>query len=120
MAEPCAGRYFAGDESSSKTPACQAGTERMLWFLLLAFAYGTGSGEMEDSFRCTGKNHLQRGGTMLYWALLFLIVAIIAAVFGFGGIALAAAGIAKILFFIFLVLFVITLITHLGRRGSNI
>jgi uncharacterized membrane protein YtjA (UPF0391 family) len=36
---------------------------------------------------------------MLYWALVFLIVAIIAAIFGFGGVAVAAAGIAKLLFF---------------------
>src|SRR6059058_2846739 len=40
---------------------------------------------------------------MLYWALVFLIVAIIAAVFGFAGVATAAAGIAKLLFYIFLV-----------------
>jgi uncharacterized membrane protein YtjA (UPF0391 family) len=52
---------------------------------------------------------------MLYWALMFLLVAIIAAVFGFTGIAIAAAGIAKLLFFIFLVLFVITLASHLMR-----
>jgi len=45
---------------------------------------------------------------------LFLILAIIAAIFGFGGIALAAAGIAKVLFFIFLAIFIIGLLT--GRR----
>lgn len=50
---------------------------------------------------------------MLYWALVFFIVAIIAAVFGFGGIASASAGIAQVLFFIFLALFVITLIMRL-------
>jgi uncharacterized membrane protein YtjA (UPF0391 family) len=50
---------------------------------------------------------------------MFLLVAFIAAVFGFTGIALAAAGIAKLLFFIFLVLFVITLATHLTRTGST-
>ena len=44
---------------------------------------------------------------MLYWAILFFVVAIVAAVFGFGGIASASAGIAQILFFIFLVLFVV-------------
>jgi uncharacterized membrane protein YtjA (UPF0391 family) len=44
---------------------------------------------------------------MLKWALIFLVVAIIAAAFGFGGIASAAAGIAKILFFIFLAVCVI-------------
>ena len=39
---------------------------------------------------------------MLYYALVFLLIAIIAAVFGFTGISLAAAGIAKLLFFVFL------------------
>lgn len=54
---------------------------------------------------------------MLYWALVFFVIAVIAAVFGFGGIAAAAVGIAKILFFVFLALFVLTLIAHLfGRR----
>ncbi len=54
---------------------------------------------------------------MLTWALTFLVVAIIAAVLGFGVIAGTAASIAKILFFVFLVLFVITL--FFGRRGST-
>ncbi|HVN22570.1 MAG TPA: DUF1328 domain-containing protein [Syntrophorhabdales bacterium] len=53
---------------------------------------------------------------MLYWALVFFIVAIVAAVFGFTGIALAAAGIAKVFFAIFLVLFLISLLTHLWKR----
>lgn len=47
---------------------------------------------------------------MLSWALTFLIIALIAAVFGFGGVAGAATGIAKILFFAFLVLFLVSLI----------
>lgn len=47
---------------------------------------------------------------MLKWSLIFLVIAIIAALFGFGVIASTAASIAKVLFFIFLVLFVITLI----------
>jgi len=49
---------------------------------------------------------------MLTWAIIFLIVAIIAAIFGFGGIAEGAVTIAKVLFFIFIVLFLITLISH--------
>jgi uncharacterized membrane protein YtjA (UPF0391 family) len=53
---------------------------------------------------------------MLRWAVGFFIVALIAAVLGFSGIALAAAGIAKILFYIFLVLFLVSLISHLLRR----
>ncbi|WP_299846823.1 DUF1328 domain-containing protein [uncultured Roseovarius sp.] len=47
---------------------------------------------------------------MLSWALTFLIVAIIAAVFGFGGIASASAGIAQILFFVFIALFVLAMV----------
>ncbi len=57
---------------------------------------------------------------MLRWALTFFIVAIIAAFFGFGGIAAAASGIAQTLFYIFLVLFLITLLIGLisGRPPS--
>ena len=51
---------------------------------------------------------------MLSWALTFLLVA---AVFGFFGIACAFAGVAKILFFVFLVLFVVSLIFG-GRRPA--
>jgi uncharacterized membrane protein YtjA (UPF0391 family) len=54
---------------------------------------------------------------MLHYALVFFVVALIAAVFGFGGIAAGAAEIAKILFFIFLVLFVVSLVAGLFRRG---
>lgn len=46
---------------------------------------------------------------MLLWAFIFFILAIVAAAFGFGGIA-AAVGAAQILFFLFLVPFVISLI----------
>ncbi|MCM8539162.1 MAG: DUF1328 domain-containing protein [Lentisphaeraceae bacterium] len=47
---------------------------------------------------------------MLSWAIGFFLIAIIAAVLGFGGIVGAASGIAQVLFFIFLVLFVLSLI----------
>ena len=53
---------------------------------------------------------------MLHYALVFLVIALIAALFGFSGIYVAAAGIAKILFFLFLVLFVVSLI--FGRRTA--
>lgn len=43
---------------------------------------------------------------MLRWAFAFLIIALVAALFGFTGVASAAAGIAKVLFAIFLVLFI--------------
>jgi uncharacterized membrane protein YtjA (UPF0391 family) len=54
---------------------------------------------------------------MLGWTLTFLIIAVIAAAFGFGGIAVAAAGIAKILFYIFLILFLVSLVGSLVRRA---
>ena len=55
---------------------------------------------------------------MLRWALMFFIVALIAGVLGFGGIAIAAAGMARILFFIFIILFLVSLLGHLFR-GRN-
>jgi uncharacterized membrane protein YtjA (UPF0391 family) len=55
---------------------------------------------------------------MLGWAIAFLVIALIAALFGFGGIASASAGIAQILFFIFIALFVIALIARAVRGRS--
>lgn len=53
---------------------------------------------------------------MLSWSVTFLIIALIAAALGFGGIAGTAVGIAKVLFFVFIVLFVVSLI--FGRKPS--
>jgi uncharacterized membrane protein YtjA (UPF0391 family) len=53
---------------------------------------------------------------MLRWALLFFVVAIIAAVFGFGGIAGEAAWVGKILLVVFLILAVASMV--LGRKSS--
>lgn len=52
---------------------------------------------------------------MLGWALTFLIIALVAGLFGFGLVAGMSYGAAKILFFVFLVLFIISLLT--GRRA---
>jgi len=54
---------------------------------------------------------------MLYYALVFLLSAVLAAVLGFGGIAVAFAGIAKLLFVLFLILFLVSFVMHLGRRA---
>ncbi|HLF07115.1 MAG TPA: DUF1328 domain-containing protein [Thermoplasmata archaeon] len=54
---------------------------------------------------------------MLRWSLGFFLVAIIAAVFGFGGIASGAADIAKVLFFVFLVVFFVSLVMGLASGG---
>ncbi len=55
---------------------------------------------------------------MLGWALMFLVIALISAVLGFGGIAGAAIGIAKIVFFVAIALFLISAIVGAirGRR----
>jgi uncharacterized membrane protein YtjA (UPF0391 family) len=47
---------------------------------------------------------------ILQWSVLFLIIAIVAAVFGFGGISSEAAWIAKVLFLLFVILFVLSLL----------
>lgn len=54
---------------------------------------------------------------MLGWALFFFILAVVASIFGFGGLAAAFAGVAKILFFVFIVLFIVALI--FGIRGRR-
>lgn len=56
---------------------------------------------------------------MLQLALLFFVVAIIAGVLGFGGIAAATAGIAEILFFVFLALFAFSLVMHVARKADD-
>lgn len=55
---------------------------------------------------------------MIGWAITFLVIALIAAVLGFGGIAGTAVGIAKIIFFVAIVLFVLSLIFGRSRRRS--
>lgn len=66
-------------------------------------------------------NQFQEVIIMLRWALIFLVVALVAALFGFTGIAAAAAGIAKFLFFLFLVMCLVFLIIGIsvGRKVSQ-
>jgi uncharacterized membrane protein YtjA (UPF0391 family) len=55
---------------------------------------------------------------MLRYAAIFFVIALVAALFGFGGIAAGAVEIAKVLFFIFLVLFLVSLVWGLvSGRG---
>ncbi len=56
---------------------------------------------------------------MLHYAAVFFVIALIAALFGFGGIAAGAVEIAKVLFFIFIVLFLVSLVAGLFRRGAR-
>lgn len=52
---------------------------------------------------------------MLHWSLIFLVIALVAAILGFGGLAGTAVGLAKILFFVFLVIWLVSFL--LGRRS---
>lgn len=55
---------------------------------------------------------------LLYFAVVFLIIALVAAFLGFGGVAGTAMEGARILFWVAIVLFVISLVAGLIRRGS--
>jgi uncharacterized membrane protein YtjA (UPF0391 family) len=56
-------------------------------------------------------------GNLLYWAVIFLIVAVVAAVLGFGGLAGVATQGATLLFWVAIILFVVSLVAGLARRG---
>jgi len=52
---------------------------------------------------------------MLYYAVIFFVIALIAAIFGFTGLAAGAASIAKLLFFVFLIFAAVTFVFSLMR-----
>lgn len=56
-------------------------------------------------------------GNLLHYAIVFLVVAIVAALFGFGGVAGTAMEGARILFWVAIVLFVVSLIANFVRRA---
>lgn len=60
---------------------------------------------------------LHKGFPMLHYAIVFFVIALIAAVLGFGGIAASAAGIAQLLFVVFIILALVTFALGLLRRG---
>ena len=82
------------------------------WFCVVA----CGTAGLERKVRRTMSGETNPIITMLHWTLVFLVVALIAAVLGFGGIAGAAAGVAKVLFFVFLVIWIVSLFMGRGRR----
>jgi uncharacterized membrane protein YtjA (UPF0391 family) len=57
---------------------------------------------------------------MLSWVVTFLIIALVAGLLGFGGIAGASIEIAKIVFFIAIALFVISALVGLVRGRGNV
>jgi len=56
-------------------------------------------------------------GNLLHYALVFLVIALIAAAVGFGGLAGVAMEGARLLFWVFIVLFVVSLVAGLVRRA---
>lgn len=56
---------------------------------------------------------------MLRWAMGFLVLALVAALFGFGGLAATSAGIAQTLFYLFLLVFLVTLVLGLIASGGR-
>jgi uncharacterized membrane protein YtjA (UPF0391 family) len=56
-------------------------------------------------------------GSLLHYAIVFLVVALVAAALGFGGVAGTAMEGARILFWVAIVLFVISLVGGIARRG---
>jgi uncharacterized membrane protein YtjA (UPF0391 family) len=53
---------------------------------------------------------------MLYWSAVFFVIALVAAIFGFGNIAAGAVDVAKLLFVLFLILFMLSVIVGLIRH----
>lgn len=58
----------------------------------------------------TGDLTFNKDDHMLRWVIIFLVIALIAGVLGFTGIAEGAAEIAQVIFFIFLALLVLALV----------
>jgi uncharacterized membrane protein YtjA (UPF0391 family) len=84
--------------------------------LLLAVLQETGSRSAGIAVSAALTLVSGKENAMLHYAVVFFVIALVAALFGFGGIAAGAAEIAKILFFIFLVLFVVSLIVGMLRK----
>jgi uncharacterized membrane protein YtjA (UPF0391 family) len=60
-----------------------------------------------------------KGKTVLHYSAVFLVIALVAALLGFTGIAAGAVEIAKILFYVFVVLFVISVAVGVARRRRS-
>jgi uncharacterized membrane protein YtjA (UPF0391 family) len=64
--------------------------------------------------------HGNRGRVMLSWVVTFLIIALIAGILGFGGLAGASIEIAKIIFFVAIVLFLVSAVVGLARGRTRV
>jgi len=61
----------------------------------------------------------ERGFNMIGWAVTFLIIALIAGLLGFGGIAIVSVEFAKIIFFVAIILFLVSAIFGFARGRSS-
>jgi uncharacterized membrane protein YtjA (UPF0391 family) len=66
--------------------------------------------------RAIPKQRTETMGSLLHYALVFLVVALVAAAVGFGGVAGVAMQGAQLLFWVFIILFVVSLVAGLVRR----
>jgi uncharacterized membrane protein YtjA (UPF0391 family) len=98
------------DRHRHHSPLSYASRTSLLTGVLHSAAY------CERSFK-GGRENLFKEPLMLHYTVVFLVIALIAAVFGFGGIAAGAVGIAKILFFIFAILTLISFVMGRSRKG---
>jgi uncharacterized membrane protein YtjA (UPF0391 family) len=79
-----------------------------------------------DYFRGRSRNRADRteggnrGADMLSWVVTFLVIALIAGILGFGGIAGASIEIAKIIFFVAIVLFLVSAVVGLTRGRPRV
>jgi uncharacterized membrane protein YtjA (UPF0391 family) len=79
---------------------------------------GPKSNDRHGGVEITSVNNLQRDRSMLRWAIIFFIVALVAAVLGFGGISGMSFEIAKFIAIIAVILFVVSLVVG-GMRGRG-
>jgi uncharacterized membrane protein YtjA (UPF0391 family) len=75
--------------------------------------------------RCVGRSGIEtefesKGDVMLSWVVTFLVVALIAGILGFGGIAGVSIEIAKTIFFIAIVLFLISAVVGMARGLTRV
>jgi uncharacterized membrane protein YtjA (UPF0391 family) len=75
---------------------------------------------MTSSARISEQKILSEDLIMLSWVVTFLIIALIAGILGFGGIAGASIEIAKVIFFIAVVLFLVSAVIGLARGRGRV
>jgi uncharacterized membrane protein YtjA (UPF0391 family) len=113
--EPSRHRRFVYEESTTRLP------KRVVVDFEIASLSAL---QRRESTRRIKRNKLnwteKKGFVMLNLAVTLLIIALIAALFGFGGIAVAAVGLAKIIFFVAIVLFLIAVVTGTLGRGTSL